>query len=603
MSNTTSEEQPKSQTQFMFIDSSNGGINAKPDKVVRSFVMKSARHKKIWSTRPKSEIIEQAINIKRKRRLSSRKDNTRSTASPGSIRSDSIFSSNSGGWTCQSLLSSFTSPSAEYETAVDVYDFLQPRQVQSPRQETFDARVLRSFDCLVVCLDPKAERLLHQFVQAASPRLIPIDPYRSSEGAALSWATACIQSPIGAPFIYAALTSSSRAAQVESEIYKWRAMSEVNGLLSDLRTSTNDVTIAAVLMLLAIEEADLADPRRRGDDRESSVSVDDAHHNGLKTMIRQRGGLAALSRNRCLQVCLLMHSVAQSITTFKQPYALLVEANGQIEDYAISTNRTPREFVDILQVFRDLGVDRSLLKILFAVTAFSADLSAWYDVGTCKIDALELQKHASLLMYRLFDWSQHNEQKEGTELSPTKLVDQSICLASLVFMVHATEPNATTCGARLSRIVNKLRHDLEQTTVYQWNKAPSVLFWVLTIGTLGATSLKKGIKRVRSDSDLAFFQQQMRSAFIGDIPAHPISTEQLLDQLHLCLWIPSVFDERAKSLWASMGLRGFSFLDPEDTSSSEGEQMVEEDYALGKSTALRFFTNETHAFSRTSSCQ
>jgi hypothetical protein len=83
-------------------------------------------------------------------------------------------------------------------------------------------------------------------------------------------------------------------------------MSEVNALLANPRTSTSDVTIAAVLMLLAIEEADLADPKRKGDDRRCSMSVNEAHHNGLRTMLRQRGGLAALSGNRCLQVCLLM---------------------------------------------------------------------------------------------------------------------------------------------------------------------------------------------------------------------------------------------------------------------------------------------------------
>jgi hypothetical protein len=122
----------------------------------------------------------------------------------------------------------------------------------------------------------------------------------------MDWIKDCIQSPTGTPFIYAALSTSLRAAQLNPEVYKWRAMSELNIILSNPHTSTNDTTIAAVLILLAIEEADLADPKRRGDERKCSMSVNEAHHNGLKTMIRQRGGLAALSGNRCLQVCLLM---------------------------------------------------------------------------------------------------------------------------------------------------------------------------------------------------------------------------------------------------------------------------------------------------------
>jgi hypothetical protein len=59
-------------------------------------------------------------------------------------------------------LSSLTSPCLEYESGDDVFNFSKPRQIKSPRQETFDARALHPFDCLVVTLDTKAQRLLHQ---------------------------------------------------------------------------------------------------------------------------------------------------------------------------------------------------------------------------------------------------------------------------------------------------------------------------------------------------------------------------------------------------------------------------------------------------------
>lgn len=81
---------------------------------------------------------------------------------------------------------------------------------------------------------------------------------------------------------------------------------EVNTLLSNPKTSTEDTTIATVLILLAMEESDLADPRRRGYDRECSLSANNAHLNGLRTMLGQRGGLSSLSSNRCLQVFILM---------------------------------------------------------------------------------------------------------------------------------------------------------------------------------------------------------------------------------------------------------------------------------------------------------
>lgn len=57
-SRTASRRSGKKPMQFMFIDSTSHGVNAKPDKAVRSFVMKSARSKKPWSTRQKSPKTE-----------------------------------------------------------------------------------------------------------------------------------------------------------------------------------------------------------------------------------------------------------------------------------------------------------------------------------------------------------------------------------------------------------------------------------------------------------------------------------------------------------------------------------------------------------------
>lgn len=133
-----------------------------------------------------------------------------------------------------------------------------------------------------------------------------MDIHKSSSFAATDWIARCIQSPSGASYIYAALTASARAVGLDSEAYKWRAVSEVNKLLSNPKTSTDDTTIATVLVLLALEESDLADPRRQGSDREWSLSANDAHLNGLRTMIGQRGGLVALNANSCLQVFILM---------------------------------------------------------------------------------------------------------------------------------------------------------------------------------------------------------------------------------------------------------------------------------------------------------
>ncbi|KAF1836177.1 hypothetical protein BDW02DRAFT_494191 [Decorospora gaudefroyi] len=609
------ETKEKHHTTFMFIDSSNGGINAKPDKVVRSFVMKSARNKKPWSTRPKSPKTESSVTAKSRRQSSSRTSSKIGelqistcssrlecdtftaqwenwTLTSPSSTSDSVFSSNSSnGAVCESPASTYTSPSAEYGYADDACGVSNPTRPVLPRHTSFTIDFTRSFDSLAVRLDANAEYLLHQFVEDITPRLLPIDLHRSSEAAAASWVTTSIQSPIGAPFIYAALTSAARAAKLNPEGYKWRAVSEVNRLLADPGKNTDDTTIATVLILLALEEADLADPRRKGDERRCSVSVNDAHLSGLSTMIGQRGGLAALESNRCLQVCIFMHSIAQAITTFKPPYALLFRANGEIEDYATVSFQTPHTQSHILRAHHNLGIDAKLLTIISTISVFISDLSSWYDTGTSVVGSLDLQKHASLLMYRLFDWYDQNQRDASRQHTVSHgAVNESICLALLLFMVMVTEPNTHSFGSRLSKATAKLHASLQQAPMHHWANAPDLIFWTLTMGALGAKSLPKNSRSPTQKTMLAFFTQYCRHAIGSPDMA---SAELLLERMKTCLWVPYIFDDRVKRLWVSMGLCRAEVVDLEDVSSSEGErEQVDDKYALGQSTTMRFFGAE-----------
>ncbi|KAF3048866.1 hypothetical protein E8E11_001397 [Didymella keratinophila] len=283
------KRQSRRPTKFMFIDSSNGGVNAKPDRTVRSFVMKSARNRKTWSTRPRSPKEETLIDAQPPKELSDcnivrceptflddpwafqdiRKDSlwdNQAPTSPASSRTGSIFSSRGGNYTCESPSSSHTSPLpvAEYNHAAHAFDFSFEQRAMVTQRPDLSLRSPSPFGCLSVHLDLHAQQLLHQFVEGSASRLIPIDLHRFSSVVATDWIARCVQSPNGAPYIYAALTASARGVGLDSEAYKWRAIMEVNKLLSDPRTSIDDTTIATVLMLLAMEESDLADSRRQG---------------------------------------------------------------------------------------------------------------------------------------------------------------------------------------------------------------------------------------------------------------------------------------------------------------------------------------------------
>ena len=183
----TPKRQSRRPTKFMFINSSNGGVNAKPDRTVRSFVMKSARNRKTWSTRPRSPKEEDLIDAQPPEELSDcntvryeptypgdpwalqdiRKDSlwdNQAPASPASSRTGSIFSSRGGNHTCDSLSSIHTNPLpvSEYNHAAHAFDFPFEQRAVVTQRPDLGLRSPSPFDCLSVHLDPLAQQLLHQ---------------------------------------------------------------------------------------------------------------------------------------------------------------------------------------------------------------------------------------------------------------------------------------------------------------------------------------------------------------------------------------------------------------------------------------------------------
>lgn len=171
---------------FMFIDSSNGGVNAKPDRTVRSFVMKSARNRKTWSTRPKSPKEEDRVGAQPLEDPSNsstagheptcfedplalqdiRKDSlwgNQAAISPAS-RAGSVFSSNGCNYTCESPLSSHTSPLpvGEYSHAAHAFNVPFEQRTVVTQRPDFSLHSPRPFNCLSVHLDANAHQLLHQ---------------------------------------------------------------------------------------------------------------------------------------------------------------------------------------------------------------------------------------------------------------------------------------------------------------------------------------------------------------------------------------------------------------------------------------------------------
>lgn len=605
--------------QFMFIDSTDHGTNAKPNKAVRSFVMHQARRQKPWSTRQKPQSPDEeesaATGLSPGARhappyLTHSRAEDASPPGPGSWKATFDPSSS---WTAQSISSPVSSRASSFSTSSrngslsTIYppsshhgssssicnlpdcegDTCTHTSTALVRGNGFALGVLDPFDCLPVRTDAKMSRLLDHFVSVMSPHLLTVDIHRSSTKATMQWLSSSLQNTTAGPFTYALLTGSALQLQAlgkfklgDTLYYKAQAISEINKLLSDPTTSIDDNNIAAVFMLLTLEESQIAPGKKSDDDQDWSETQRAVHLHGLRTMIQQRGGLAALNSNQCLQVFILMHSVAHSISTFQDPYTTLLDAAGEPQKYDLPSFRSRPSSARILRLFRDLKLDADLFEIINNIIVFTGDLSAWFDDSRCPVEPLELQKHVCLLIYRLYDWY----RKETPEQQHTP-IDQSICLALIIFLVRSSHPFHPGYQAMIITSVKKLRASMTKGSIFRWAKSPDLLLWALTIGALAA----------QGTTEASFFSQYCSVAFADAGFDDKTSAEELLDRMKNCLWIPVVFDNEVKKLWAHMGLaKGV-----EEAIPDEGEldgllsPEIKEDDVVGLLTSARFFSEPT----------
>jgi hypothetical protein len=225
--------------------------------------------------------------------------------------------------------------------------------------------------------------------------------------------------------------------------------------------------------------------------------------------------------------------------------------------------------------FRDLKLCPDLFDIISNIVVFTGDLSSWLEDRRCPVDPLELQKHASLLEYRLIDWF----IKEGEE-EKRNPIDQSICLGLLIFLVKASQPYDPSYRAMILTTVKKLRTALTKVSIFRWADSSDLLLWTLTMGALAA----------QGSTETGFFARYCGVAFVDAGFDEQTNAEELLDRMRKGLWIPMLFDEEAKSLWVKMGLlRGEEVAGAEDGMMSPE---IKEEEVVGMLTSTRFFSGK-----------
>ncbi|PVI07361.1 hypothetical protein DM02DRAFT_498903, partial [Periconia macrospinosa] len=535
--------------QFMFIDSTSHGVNAKPDKAVRSFVMKSARSKKPWSTRqksPKTEADPDADSPPDEKPITPSLL-TRPTR-PGNISPASSDYLTTPTTPTYSPLSahSYASADASFLAFQHAHPYPYNPLPPSPRlvcnisnctgdicgepHDSYTALTTRAnitfqsantFDCFPIPTNERIRGLIDNFVKTFAGGLIPLDHRQVSKASTTRWISHSMLSRTGAPFIFAVLYSSvltSQATPDEILLYKTRAVGAINSQLKDPNSRVDDNNIAAVFMLLTLEEMTVVD-----DKSDQSKKERDVHRDGLKEMIQQRGGLAALASNQNLQIFILMHSIAHAVSTFERPYTALLDNTGQPLPYDMPSFRSRPFSTRNIRLFQLLRPHPKLLEIIANVIVFVGDLSVWFDDARSPLNPFELQKNNLLLVYQLFDWYKIGEEDVNSERSP---VDQSICLSIIIFLIALQEVRSYHMMVQMA--AQKLKTALERCLL-DWGDSPDILMWTLTLGAMATQGTEL----------FPFFKSHCRWIY-GMQGIHDYTTtHELLDRMRQCLWVGS----------------------------------------------------------------
>jgi hypothetical protein len=240
-----------------------------------------------------------------------------------------------------------------------------------------------------------------------------------------------------------------------------------------------------------------------------------------------------------------------------------------------------------LRLFQSLKPDPNLLDIIGNIIIFIGDLNAWIDDPKSPVDPLELQKNMSLLIYRLFDWYKLGEEQVGCERNP---VDQSLCLALMVFLIASQEIRNFHVMAQMA--AQKLKIALGKC-LFSWGKATDLLVWTLTIGALAT----------QGTESFVFFKENCGYAYANQGVDEMTTTHEMLALMRKCLWIgststgpdsPQNLDEQAIKLWAQMGYAQEEVLDSVEEGVMSPDRVKTED-VIGGLTGDRFYRKKSES--------
>jgi hypothetical protein len=156
-------------------------------------------------------------------------------------------------------------------------------------------------------------------------------------------------------------------------------------------------------------------------------------------------------------------------------------------------------------------------------------------------------------------------------------IDQSICLALIIFLVKISHPFNPSYLAFVLTPVKKLRAALSSTSIFRWAKSPTLLLWTLTMGAQAAYG----------SAEFGFFQQYCSVAFADQGFDGKGNAGELFERMRTILWCGMLLDEEVRKLWVKMGIIKGDVKDVEEEGPVSPD--IREDDVVGLLTSARFF--------------
>ncbi|KAH7038288.1 uncharacterized protein B0I36DRAFT_359872 [Microdochium trichocladiopsis] len=395
-----------------------------------------------------------------------------------------------------------------------------------------------------VRLDGPTSYMLDFFIKAVSPQIVPMAGPALSHSATIQahWIVPSLQQ---SAFMHAMLglialqLSILQPQQTKFrglvQYHKMQAIKKVQQGLNDPGQAVSDENLAAVFNLMCIEEnlflpevpqtAELhADQRQRV-----------AHMNGLKEMIRLRGGVHGLASSKMLQHLIVRHTVPQLGICWHKSYLLPRDLIGQMyHGYPVSSPSYEKP-APMTNLFTTLGFDESLIHLVKIMECLEHDRKAWAKAPERhEWDALDVQTIYSMMISHLIRW--YIEGDDKNKLRPAQGLVCLCFIQSIAFLGGGKAPMASgpvTVLSRMKRMFDAVDDPLEGL------HGTGVDLWI-------------GILAVLSSDGHANYEDQFWQIYLNAVRNQGDRTMETFEDvkaaMHICMW-NTMMDLPARIVW------------------------------------------------------